>query len=171
MLILQLRGSAGLSPASPSESRCTLPAPPPMSTRQWERHSSYFVSSRARCFTGRSPVRTLTRSSQRHEMKIARTVLLICALLGSLVPPIFFLSVRHFHLEGEAAEWMVSLWPRSLGEVALEDRRAMADMLVAYGELAGTTMLTYSVIGWSVVIFWRLFFKRAGARDPSLRSG
>ena len=104
-------------------------------------------------------------------MKIARTVLLICAMLGSLVPPIFFLTVRHFHLEGEAAEWMVSLWPRSLGEVALEDRRAMADMLVAYGELAGTSMLTYSVIGWSVVIFWRLFFKRAGTRDPSLRSG
>jgi len=87
-------------------------------------------------------------------MKIARTVLLICAMLRSLVPPIFFLTVRHFHLEGEAAEWMVSLWPRSLGEVALEDRRAMADMLVAYGELAGTSMLTYSVIGWSVVIFW-----------------
>ena len=122
-------------------------------------------------FTGRSPVRTLTRSSQRHEMKIARKVLLICALLGSLVPPIFFLTVRHFHLEGEAAEWMVSLWPRSLGEVALEDRRAMADMMITYGELAGATILTYSVIGWSVVFFWRLFFKRADARDPSLRSG
>ena len=103
-------------------------------------------------------------------MKIARTVLLICALLGSLAPPIFFLMVRHFHLEGEAAEWMLSLWPRSLGEVALEDRRAMADMLIAYGELAGATMLTYSVIGWSVVFLWRSF-KRAGARDPSLRSG
>ena len=104
-------------------------------------------------------------------MKIARTVLLICALVGSFAPPIFFLTVKHFHLEGETAEWMVSLWPRSLGEVALEDRRAMADMLVAYGELAGTTMLIYSVVGWSVVIFWRFFFKRAGARDPSLRSG
>jgi len=84
-------------------------------------------------------------------MKTVRTVLLICALLGSLAPPIFFLTVRHFHLEGEAAEWMVSLWPRSLGEVALEDRRAMADMLVAYGELAGVTMLIYSLIGWSVL--------------------
>jgi hypothetical protein len=124
-----------------------------------------------RLFTGRSPVRTLTtHSSPHHEMKIVRTVLLICALVGSLVPPIFFLTVRHFHLEGEAAEWMVSLWPRSLGEVALEDRRAMADMLITYGELAGATMLTYSVIGWSVVFLWRSF-KRAGARDPSLRSG
>ena len=103
-------------------------------------------------------------------MKIVRTVLLICALIGPFAPPIFFLTVRHFHLEGEAAEWMISLWPRSLGEVALEDRRAMADMLIAYGELAGATMLTYSVIGWSILFFWR-FFKRAGARDPSLRSG
>ena len=46
----------------------------------------------------------------------------------------------------------------------------MADMLVAYGELAAATMLTYSVIGWSVVFVWR-FFKSAVARDPSLRSG
>ena len=103
-------------------------------------------------------------------MKIARTVLLIFALLGSLAPPVFFLTVGRFHLEGEAAEWMVSLWPRSLGEVALEDRRAMADMLVSYGELAAASMLTYSVIGWSVVFVWRSF-KRVGARDPSLRSG
>jgi len=103
-------------------------------------------------------------------MKIVRTVLLICALVGSLAPPVFFLAVRHFHLEGEAAEWMVSIWPRSLGEVAVEDRRAMADMLVAYGELAAATTLIYSVIGWSVVLVWRSF-KRAGARDPSLRSG
>jgi hypothetical protein len=103
-------------------------------------------------------------------MKIARTVLLICALLGSFVPPIFFLTVRHFHLESEAAEWLVSLWPRSLGEVALEDRRATADMLITYGELAGASMLTYSAIGWSILFSFRIF-KRAGARDPSLRSG
>jgi hypothetical protein len=103
-------------------------------------------------------------------MKIARTVLLICALLGSFVPPIFFLTVRHFHLEGETAEWMVSLWPRSLGEVALEDRRAAADMLITYGELAGANILIFNTIGWSVLIFFRIF-KRAAARDPSLRSG
>jgi hypothetical protein len=107
------------------------------------------------------------------EMKIARTVLLICALLGSFVPPIFFLAVRHFHLEGETAEWLVSLWPRSLGSVALEDRRALANMLITYGELAGANMLIYSAIGWSVVISFRIF-RRAGAKetDPgSLDSG
>ena len=103
-------------------------------------------------------------------MKVARSGLLICALLGSLVPPIFFLAVRHFHLEGETAEWLVSLWPRSQGEVSLEDRRALADMVITYGELAGGSMLTYTVIGWSALIFWRIF-KRASARDPSLRSG
>src|ERR1700693_2258528 len=100
-------------------------------------------------------------------MKIARTVLLICALLGSLVLPIFFLAVRHFHLEGETAEWLVSLWPRSQGEVALEDRRALADMVIIYGEMAAASMLTYTVIGWSALIFWRIF-KRAKAQDPSL---
>ena len=103
-------------------------------------------------------------------MKIARTILLICALLGSLALPIFFLGVRHFHLESETAEWMVSMWPRSLGEVALEDRRAAADMVVTYGVLVAASMLTYTVVGWSVLIFWRLL-RRAGARDPSLRSG
>jgi hypothetical protein len=103
-------------------------------------------------------------------MKIARTVLLVCALFGSLALPTFFLAVRHFHLETETAEWLVSIWPRSRGEVALEDRRALANMLVSYGELARASMLASTAIGWCVVIFWRLFFKRAGARDPSLRS-
>ena len=103
-------------------------------------------------------------------MKIARTVLLISALLGSFVPPIFFLAVRHFHLEGETAEWMVSLWPRSLGEVALEDRRATADMLVTYGELAGANMLIFNAIGWSVLISFRMF-KHSNAKErDSLRS-
>jgi len=103
-------------------------------------------------------------------MKIARTVLLICLLIGSLGIPIFCLVVRHFHLESETAEWLVSMWPHSQGEVALEDRRAAADMLVTYGVLAAQSMLAYTAIGWCGVIFWRLFFKRAGARDPSLRS-
>jgi hypothetical protein len=102
-------------------------------------------------------------------MKIARTVLLIFALLGSLGIPIFFLAVRHFHLEVETAEWLVSLWPRSFGEVALEDRRATADMLVTYGELAGANMLIFNLIGWTVLIFWRLL-KRAVATDSSLRA-
>ena len=103
-------------------------------------------------------------------MKIARTVLLICALVGSLGIPILFLTVRHFHLESETAEWLVSMWPQSLWEVALEDRRAAADMLVTYGVLAAQSMLAYTAIVWSVVIFWRMLFKRAGARDSSLRS-
>ena len=103
-------------------------------------------------------------------MKIARTVLLICALLGSLALPVFFLALRHFHSESETAEWMVSMWPRSLGELAREDRRAAADMVISYGELAGASMLAYTVVGWSALIFWRRF-RRASARDPSLRSG
>ncbi len=105
-------------------------------------------------------------------MKIARTVLLICALIGSLALPIFFLAVRHFHMESETAEWLVSMWPRSLGEVALEDRRAAADMLVTYGVLAGASMLTYTVIGWTVIIFWRVFKRGAKKKEPgSLASG
>jgi hypothetical protein len=97
-------------------------------------------------------------------MRIARTLLLICALIGSLALPIFFLAVRHFQMESETAEWMVSMWPRSLGEVALEDRRAAADMVISYGELAGASMLAYTVVGWSVLIFWRRF-KTAHTRE------
>jgi hypothetical protein len=102
-------------------------------------------------------------------MKIARTVLLICAILGSLGIPIFFLAVRHFHLESETAEWLVSVWPRSQNEVALEDRRELADMLVTYGELSGASMLACTAIGWSAIIFFRMF-RRVSARDSSLRS-
>ena len=102
-------------------------------------------------------------------MKIARTVLLVCALILSFAPPICFLAIRHLHLESEAAEWLVSLWPRSLGEVALEDRRAMADMLVTYGELVAANSLIFTVIGWTIFIFLRIL-KRAAAPDSSLPS-
>jgi hypothetical protein len=100
-------------------------------------------------------------------VKIARTVLLICAILGSLVLPTFFLAVRHFHLESETANWLVSMWPRSQGSVALEDRRAAADMLVTYGELAAAKMLTYSVLGWcAAFVFSRVFKRGAKPKDP-----
>ena len=105
-------------------------------------------------------------------MKIARTFLLICALVGSLGLPIFFLAIRHYHLESETAEWLVSMWPRSQGEVALEDRRALADMLVTYGELSGASMLACTVIGWSALIFFRIFRRAAKGKEPgSLDSG
>ena len=106
------------------------------------------------------------RSSQHHEMKIARTFLLICALLGSLGMPIFFLAVRHFHLESETAEWLVSMWPRSQNEVALEDRRELADMLVTYGELSGASMLACTAIGWSALIFFRMFRRVSNGKEP-----
>ena len=100
-------------------------------------------------------------------MKIARTVLLIFSLVGSLGIPIFFLAVRHFHLETETADWMVSMWPQSFWEVALEDRRAAADMLVTYGVLAGQSMLAYAAIGWcGAFIFSRFYRRGAKVKDP-----
>jgi ABC-type spermidine/putrescine transport system permease subunit II len=111
-------------------------------------------------------------------VKIARTVILIFFLIVSLAIPILFLAIRHFHLEDQAAEWMVSMWPRSFWTVALEDRRAAADMLITYGELAGASMLAYTAIGWCGVFVYRRFFRRVRkAKDPgsldsgSLRSG
>ena len=98
-------------------------------------------------------------------MKIVRTVLWTCALLGSLALPIFFLAVRHFHLEDETAHWLVSMWPRSQGSVALEDRMAAANMLVAYGELAAANMLMYTAIGWGGVFVYSRIFKRV-AKHP-----
>ena len=88
-------------------------------------------------------------------------------MLGSLVPPIFFLAVRHFHLESETANWLVSMWPRSQASVALEDRTAAANMLVTYGEMAGASMLAYSVIGWcAAFVYSRVFRRGAKAKDP-----
>jgi hypothetical protein len=115
--------------------------------------------------------------SGHHEVKIARTVLLVCAMLGSLGLPIFFLVVRHFHLEGETAEWLVSMWPRSQGSVPLEDRRGVADMLVSYGELTGANMLACTAIGWCGVFVYSRIFRRTGKKDQGsldsdrLRSG
>ena len=103
-------------------------------------------------------------------MKVIRTVLLICAIIGSLALPLFFLAVRHFHLEDQTAEWMVSMWPQSQWSVALEDRRAIADMVVTYGELAAMNMLAGSAISWCAIFIFSRFFRRPrGARDDSLR--
>jgi hypothetical protein len=98
-------------------------------------------------------------------MKIVRTVLWTCALLGSLALPIFFLAVRHFHLEDETAHWLVSMWPRSQGSVAFEDRRALADMMVTYGELGAAKMLMYTAIGWGGAFIYSRIFKGV-AKDP-----
>jgi hypothetical protein len=102
-------------------------------------------------------------------MKVVRTVLLICALIGSFALPIFFLAVRRFHLEDQTSEWIVSMWPQSQWSVALEDRRAVADMLVTYGELSAMNMLAWSAISWSALFIFSRFFRRPGARDDSLR--
>jgi len=93
-------------------------------------------------------------------MKIARRILLACALTVSLAPPIFFLAVRHFHLEDETAEWLVSLMPRLTAEVPLEDRRAAVDMAVTYGEMAAADMLTYTAVVWSAIFIYSQFFRR-----------
>jgi len=85
---------------------------------------------------------------------------LACALTVSLAPPIFFLAVRHFHLEDETAEWLVSLMPRLTAEVPLEDRRAAVDMAVTYGEMAAADMLTYTAVVWSAIFIYSQFFRR-----------
>jgi hypothetical protein len=104
-------------------------------------------------------------------MKVVRTFLLICALIGSLALPIFLLAVRHFQLESETADWIVSMWPRS--DVALEDKRAVADMMVTYGELAAGNMLTYTALTWGGVFIFSRFFRRAARERArgSLESG
>ena len=91
-------------------------------------------------------------------MRIARRILLACVLIGSLAPPIFLLAVRHFHLEDQTAEWLVSLMPDC--EVPLEDRRAAADMAVTYGEMAAADMLAYTAIMWSAIFIYSQFFRR-----------
>jgi hypothetical protein len=99
----------------------------------------------------------LWQSKGDREVKIARRVLLACALIGSLAPPIFFLAVKHFQLESETAEWLVSLM---LNSVALEDRRTAADMAVTYGEMAAADMLAYTAIMWSAIFIYSQFFRR-----------
>jgi hypothetical protein len=104
-------------------------------------------------------------------MKVVRRVLLIFFLIESFALPIFLLAVKHYQLESETAEWLVSIMPGS--DAALEDRRAAADMIVSYGELAAEKMLAYTAFAWSAVfIYWRFFGRAARGTDPeSLRSG
>jgi hypothetical protein len=95
-------------------------------------------------------------------MKVVRRILLIFLLVESLGLPAFFLAIKHFQLETETAQWIVSVWPQS--DVALEDKRAVADMLVTYGELAAEQTLAYTALAWIAVFIYWLFFKRAPRR-------
>ncbi len=102
-------------------------------------------------------------------MKVVRKIFLIFLLLESLGLPTFFLAVRHYQLESETEEQLVSMWPRS--DVPLEDRRAVVNMMVSYGELAAANMLAYTLLAWSAVfIYWR-FFRRAALGSDGVRSG
>ena len=94
------------------------------------------------------------------EVKLARKIFLAVALTLSLAPPIFFLAVKHFHLEDQTAEWMVSMMPRLTAEVPLEDRRAAVDMAVTYGEMAAADMLTYTMVVWGAIFIFSQFFRR-----------
>ena len=76
--------------------------------------------------------------------------------------PAFFLAVKHFDLESETEERIVSMWPPS--DLPLEDKRAVADMLVTYGELAAAQTLAYTALAWIAVFIYWLFFKRAPRR-------
>ena len=92
-------------------------------------------------------------------MKIVRRVLLIFLLVESFALPIFLMAVMHFHWEDQTALWIVSMWPPS--DVPLEDRRAVADMAVSYGELGAANMLGYAALTWVGVFIYSRFFKRA----------
>ena len=99
-------------------------------------------------------------------MKVVRKVFLIFLLIESFALPIFLLAVRHFQLESETAEWLVSMMPQS--DMALEDRRAVANMMVSYGELSAANMLGYTALAWSAVFIYRRFFGRAArGTDPA----
>jgi hypothetical protein len=109
-------------------------------------------------------------------MKVVGRILLIFLLVESLALPAFFLAIKHYQLESETAQWIVSMWPQP--DVALEDKRAVADMLVSYGELAAENMLAYTALAWcAVLIYWRFFRRAPRGKDPesiqsdSLRSG
>lgn len=102
-------------------------------------------------------------------MKVLRTVLLVCALVTSFALPIFFLAVRHFHLESQTADWIVSMLPQS--DVALEDKQALADMLVTFGELSPWGMLAYTAVAWCGMFAYRRFKRRSREESRSLPSG
>ena len=93
------------------------------------------------------------------EMKVVRKVLLIFLLVESLGTPAFFLAVKYFDLESQTEEQLISMWPGS--DTPLEDKSAVVNMVVTYGEMAAANMLTYTALAWCVwFVYWR-FFRRA----------
>jgi len=95
--------------------------------------------------------------------------LLIFLLVESLAIPAFFLAVKHFDLESETEEQLISMWPPS--DVPLEDKTAAVNMLVTYGEMSAANMLTYTALAWIAWFVYRRFFKRAAPGTDAAGAG
>ena len=100
-------------------------------------------------------------------MKVVRKIFLIFLLVESFALPAFFLAIKHYQLESQTEEQLISMWPPS--DVPFEDRSAVVSMLVSYGEMGAADMLAYTAIAWCAWFIYRRFFGRA-ARERAAES-
>jgi hypothetical protein len=99
-------------------------------------------------------------------MKVVRRILLIFLLVESLGLPAFFLAIKHFQLESETEDQLLSMWPPS--DVPLEDKSAVVNMVVIYGEMGAANMLTYTALAWVVgFAYWAVFRRPAKGKDAA----
>lgn len=105
-------------------------------------------------------VRRDPRPARQLQLRTARKAALTGAWLGLLVP-LMCLAVFHlFPQTPDAGDWLLWIWPSSIGLMALDTPLPMLDVVFAHAVLIGVNIIFYAGIAWGSAFAWALIFKR-----------
>jgi hypothetical protein len=104
------------------------------------------------------------RPSRQLQLRIARKAALTGALLGLLVPLICLAVLHLFQQTPDAGDWLLWIWPSSLGLIALDGPAPLPilDVVFALAVLIGVNIVLYAGIAWGGAFAWALILKRTG---------
>ena len=100
------------------------------------------------------------RPSQQVASRFARKAGWMGALLGLLVSLVSMAVLYVFQRTPDAGDWLLWIWPSSLGLMALEHASALG-VVVIFLITIGWNVLLYAGIAWSGAFVYAQFFGRA----------
>lgn len=101
------------------------------------------------------------RPSQQVASRIARKAGWLGALLGLLVSLVSMAALYLFQPTPDAGDWLVWIWPSSLGLMGLENRPSAVGVVEIYLVAIGFNVVLYAGITWSGAFIYAQIFRRA----------
>ena len=101
------------------------------------------------------------RPSQQVASRFARKAGWMGALLGILVSLVSMAVLYLFQRTPDAGDWLLWIWPSSLGLMALENNHSALGVVVTFLITIGWNVLLYAGIAWSAAFVYAQIFRRA----------